>query len=215
MRHDLTKSFLLYSRIMKPFFKLPLFAENDPEPSGGSGGNPPPEKKNEGGDDAGEGEGGNGGGEEPEQQPQPPQAPAKPEKPAAMSPFQRGQLMVRSKNALIQEIAALRAANAAQAAQIKDLTAKLQGSAAASNELNAAQEEIKALKTQQTTVSKEVQKELSGLGVSQDNAPAQQNSDQTPAGLLDTFNNLQGAEKIAFFRKHKAALKAAEMATKK
>jgi hypothetical protein len=161
------------------------------------------------------------GEEKTEEEPAPEPAP-EPEKPAEtpsaavkpLSAFDRGALRALGMGALISRVEVAESLNATQAAEIARLTAENSRIAC---ELAAERRETPAkieaaAKGRENEVSRGVRAQLTQLGISEAAAPAQINSDGTPEAKLEHFATLKGAEKTAYYREHKADLKAAEAA---
>jgi hypothetical protein len=185
---------------MKPPFR-PLFAKATDMPPGGSG-------KAKAATETQPGEGGEGDEEEEEEEEEEEPAgdpPADPENPggepanpapaARLSPLQRGQLMLKSKGALIEQIASMRAVNLQQAERIKQLEAAAgdaEGIKARNQELET---QLAAAAKEKTNLSAEVRKELTALGVNPAEAPSQEKTDKTENHGLSGFARVSNAFK--------------------
>jgi hypothetical protein len=189
---------------MKPPFR-PLFAKATDTPPGGSGkAKAATETETQPGDD------GEGDEEEEEEEEDAPAGdpPADPENPgggepaepapaARLSPLQRGQLMLKSKGSLIDQIASMRAVNLQQAERIKQLEAAsgdAEGLKAKNKELET---QLAAYAKEKTNLSAEVRKELTALGVNPDNAPYQEKTDKTENHGLTGLARVSHAFKAA------------------
>lgn len=195
---------------MRPNQFNPLLAPHDDQPpaQGGSASEPQTEPAPEGEEP-----------EEPGNEDEPPAPPAEPaEKPAETPPsaaaplsaFERGKLRALGMGGLISRLETSEAALAQATSEVTRLTTE---NTRLTTQLAAKPAEIAAAaKGRENEVSKGVLNELGKLGVTAADAPSQISADATPEALLEKFQSLKGAEKTAFFRAHKTALKAAEAA---
>lgn len=192
----------------------PLFAAHDDQPpaSGGAGSGTqpktPPAKEKDGPK--------NEGADEDDDEPKDPKedAPKKPdEAPAAaalLSAFARGSLRALGMGGVIARLETSEAALANANSEVLRLAAdntRLTAELADKPKLIAA-----AAVVRKNDVAKGVLNELGKIGITEAAAPSQISADATPEALLEKFETLKGAEKTAFFRANKTALKAAEAA---
>lgn len=183
----------------------PLHAQAVTEPPHHSGGSstPAPEAKPEGGGEDEEEE-----EEEDEEEQSDDEAPAAAQRPPGLSAFERGKLRALGSGKLIARLEKAEGDLFQANATIGQLQAEITGLKAEAAEVP--KKLAAAEKIRDGQVAKEVTKELTGLGISEAAAPSQIPADQTPEAMLEKFGTLNGAEKTAFFREHKAVLKAAE-----
>lgn len=140
-----------------------------------------------------------------------PAAPAQAATPTPkLSAFDRGALRMLGKGDLVARLESSEATAGQLRAEVNRLTAENQ-------RLSALQAETPhkiadAAKLRENDITKGVASELAALGVTQAAAPSQIGAEATPEALLEKFQTLQGAEKTAFWRANKTALKAAEAA---
>lgn len=158
-------------------------------------------------------------GEEGDDPPAPAAPPTNPEAAATpvapkLSIFERGKLRMLGMGDLVARVEKAEGELSVASAEVVRLNAenlRLQGELATLKEESpkqlAAAKEIKS-----TEISKKVTAELTGLGITAEAAPSQVSADATPEALLEKLNSLKGAEKTAFFRANRTALKAADAA---
>lgn len=155
---------------------------------------------------------------EPEAPAAPEETPAAPEAPAAAAPklnaFQRGALRALGTGDLIARVEKAETETLTAQAEVVRLTAVNDQLATRLAELeNETTKQVAAARTgRENEVARAVTAELTALGVTPEAAPSQVGADATPEALLEKFNTLKGAEKTAFLRANKPALKAAAAA---
>jgi hypothetical protein len=190
----------------------PLFAPHDDQPpanaGNGNGSEPQTEDAPEKAEESKEREKTN------EEEPPPvkePEAPSETLSAATpLSAFERGKLRALGMGGLISRLETSEAALATANAEITRLHAE---NTRINTELAEKPKQIEAAtKGRENEVSQGVLAELGKLGISEAAAPSQISADATPEALLEKFQSLKGAEKTAFFRANKTALKNAEAA---
>lgn len=199
----------------------PLLAPVD-EPKSSAGGNPgtatapKSETGNESGNDSPDGdpEGGEGEGSDSTDGDEPPPTGEETKPEAAtkthLSAFERGKLRALGMGGLISRLETTEGQLAEANAQVAKLTAENTNLKA---QLGKSQQETAAAaKGRENEVSRGVRAELDKVGLKEDAAPSQIAADGTPEALMEKFQSLKGAERTAFWREHKTALKAAEAA---
>ena len=202
---------------MKPNFLNPLYRPAETEkPAAGAPAEKTAASNGEGdtdgaekdGEDKGEGEGSDD--EDPEQ-------PEKEKTPAAatakLGMFDRAALHLKSKNAVITLLGEAHKVNGQLAGENAQLRTELATVKAEAKKVGPLEKQVAEAVAKETTVAKEVTKTLTSLGIAESEAPAMAASGNGEA-LLEQFNSLKGAQKIAFFRANEAALFAAEAAAK-
>lgn len=202
---------------MKPNFLNPLYRPAETEkPAAGAPAAKAPASNGEGetdgaekdGEGEEEGEGSDGEDPEPEKEKAPAASTAK------LGMFDRAALHLKSKNAVITLLGEAHKFNGQLAAENAQLRTQLATAEANSKKVATLEKKVAAAEAEKTTVSKEVTKTLTSLGIAEKDAPAMAASGNGEA-LLEQFNSLKGAQKIAFFRANEAALMAADAASQK
>jgi hypothetical protein len=149
----------------------------------------------------------------PEPEPEPAPTPA-PEANGKLSAFERTKLRMLGSGDLVSRVEKAERELASAQAEITRLNAENQRlSQTVENQNTELPKKVAAAaKGRENEVAKGVRNELTSLGISEAEAPAQINADSTPEAMLEKFATLKGSEKTAFFRANKTVLKAAEAA---